>query len=463
MRILAIRERTVPLRANIENAVVNFAEHNVAIVSDVVRDGKPVVGVAFDSIGRFAQSGLLRERFVGRLMKADPADLLDAAGTGFDPEKAFRTMMRNEKPGGHGDRAHAVAAVELALWDLNAKLAGIPAWQLIARTFGVTASRKIPVYAAGGYYYPEDSLGRLRDEMRRYRDLGWFKMKIGGAKLTKDMARIEAALEVIGDPGKLAVDANGRFEVKTAIAYGRAMAKYGLHWYEEPGDPLDYRLMSELAEAYERPLATCENLFSCRDVDNLIRYGGMRPGRDLFQMDPALSYGLCEFGRMVSAMEENGYSRRRALSARRAHDRPSYRRWPEPRRLGGLSRRLRARRLRARQRSRRRRNRARSGPRLWARGETRPRLAYQGIDRRMNGNLLPREGQISCFFKDENGTALRVVHSRSGARTPYGWAVERPLGEDRICPALTWRTTDPTAGTSIRSLILAPMRRWLNR
>ena len=128
MRIVAIREKAVPLEANIQNAVVNFAEHNVslvAVVSDVVRDGKQVVGVAFDSIGRFAQSGLLRERFIARLMKADPGDLLDAAGTGFDPEKALRTMMRNEKPGGHGDRAHAVAAVELALWDLNAKLAGI--------------------------------------------------------------------------------------------------------------------------------------------------------------------------------------------------------------------------------------------------------------------------------------------------------------------------------------------------
>jgi D(-)-tartrate dehydratase len=157
------------------------------------------------------------------------------------------------------NRSHAVAAVELALWDLNAKLAGIPAWQLIARTFGVAASRKMPVYAAGGYYYPEDSLGRLKNEMRRYSDLGYrsFKMKIGGAKLAEDMARIEAALEVMGDPGKLAVDATGRFDTKTAIAYGRAMAKHGLRWYEEPGDPLDYRLMSELAEAYEWPLATC--------------------------------------------------------------------------------------------------------------------------------------------------------------------------------------------------------------
>ncbi len=314
MRIVEIREAAIPLEANIQNSVVSFADHTVslvAVVSDVIRDGRPVTGVAFDSIGRYAQSGLLRERFIRRLMAAKPDDLIDASGTGIDPEKAYRTMMKNEKPGGHGDRAHAVAAVELALWDLNAKLAGMPAWQLIAERHGVAARDRMPVYAAGGYYYPEDSLGRLRDEMKAYGDMGYttFKMKIGGAPLAEDMKRIEAALAVVGDPKALAVDANGRFDTPTAVAYGKAMAGYGLRWYEEPGDPLDYQLMADLAETYDGPLATGENLFSVRDVDNLIRHGGMRKGRDLFQMDPALSYGLTEFARMVAAMEAAGYDR----------------------------------------------------------------------------------------------------------------------------------------------------------
>lgn len=314
MRIVEIREAAVPLEANIQNAVVSFADHTVslvAVVSDVVRNGKPVTGVAFDSIGRYAQSGLLRERFIPRLLKAKPEDLLDTSGAAIDTDKALRVMMRNEKPGGHGDRAHAVAAVELALWDLNAKLAGIPAWKLIAEKFGVAARERMPVYAAGGYYYPEDSLGRLKDEMRAYGDMGYtsFKMKIGGASLAEDMTRIEAALSVVGDAGRLAVDANGRFDTPTAVAYGKAMAGFGLRWYEEPGDPLDYRLMADLAQVYERPLATGENLFSVRDVDNLIRHGGMRKGHDLFQMDPGLSYGLGEFARMLTAMEKAGYTR----------------------------------------------------------------------------------------------------------------------------------------------------------
>jgi D(-)-tartrate dehydratase len=68
--------------------------------------------------------------------------------------------------------------------------------------------------------------------------------------------------------------------------------------------------MARLAENYPHRLATGENLFSARDVQNLVLFGGMRPGRDLFQMDPGLSYGLGEFVRMIAAMEASGFSRR---------------------------------------------------------------------------------------------------------------------------------------------------------
>jgi D(-)-tartrate dehydratase len=155
VRMVDIREKAIPLRADIQNAVVSFAEHTVslvAVVSDVVRDRRPVVGLAFDSIGRFAQSGLLRDRFIPRLLKAPPADLVGAEGPGFGTERAFRSMMRNEKPGGHGNRAHTVAALELALWDLNAKLTRMPAWRLIAQKLGAAPLERMPVYAAGGYY-----------------------------------------------------------------------------------------------------------------------------------------------------------------------------------------------------------------------------------------------------------------------------------------------------------------------
>lgn len=316
MRILDIREAAVRLRADIQNAVVSFDEHDVSLVAvttDAERDGKPVVGLGFNSIGRFAQGGLMRERFIPRLRNARPQDLCDEGGELFDPIAARRVMMRNEKPGGHGDRAGAVAALEIALWDANAKARGVPAHNLIAERFGVSGGRSsVPVYAAGGYYSAGDSLGKLTDEMRGYADEGYtyFKMKIGGADLATDMKRIEAALAGVPSPERLAVDANGRFDLMTALAYGEAMSGYGLRWYEEAGDPLDYDLNRRLAEAYPRPVATGENLFSVQDVNNLVLFGGMRPGLDYFQMDPGLSYGIGEFAAMVDLLERHGFDRR---------------------------------------------------------------------------------------------------------------------------------------------------------
>ena len=313
MKIGEIRELRVPLNAKISNSLVSFAEHDVslvAVISDVMRHGRPVVGLGFNSIGRFAQSGILRERILPRILSA-PADKL-LNGIGFDCEAVYRAAVRNEKPGGHGDRAAAIGAVELAFWDLNAKLADEPAYATIARHFQRQPSPTVPVYAAGGYYYEEDGLGRLQDELQGYIDMGFdaFKIKIGGASLGADLERIEAALKICKSASRLAVDANGRFSLEEAMAYGRAIDSFGLRWYEEVGDPLDFELNKQIAGLYTGALATGENLFSLQDVRNLLNFGGMRPDRDIFQMDAGLSYGLFEFGRIIALLEQFGYDRR---------------------------------------------------------------------------------------------------------------------------------------------------------
>ncbi len=315
VRILHTSELTVPLRGDITNAVVNFAEHTVslvALVSDQAMGGRPVIGIGFNSIGRFGQSGILRERIFPRLLAADPEALMRDGE--LSPAASAATAMRNEKPGGHGDRAGAVAAVELAAWDLRAKLAGEPACRTIARAFGRTADPSVGVYAAGGYYYQADSTSRLRDELQSYRESGFeaFKIKIGGAPIREDAQRIEAALDVAGLGSNLAVDANGRFDAATADAYAQMLQPYALRWFEEPGDPLDYALNAHLTASYPGPIATGENLFSANDARNLLRYGGMR-GEDVFQMDPGLSYGLGEYATMIDAIEAQGFSRRQCF------------------------------------------------------------------------------------------------------------------------------------------------------
>jgi L-alanine-DL-glutamate epimerase-like enolase superfamily enzyme len=171
------------------------------------------------------------------------------------------------------------------------------------------------VYAAGGYYYPGKDLSMLRGEMRGYLDRGYnvVKMKIGGAPMAEDRKRIEAVLEEIGSEGQLAVDANGRFDLQTGIAYAKMLRDYPLFWYEEAGDPLDFQLQAALAEFYSAPMATGENLFSHQDARNLIRYGGMRADRDWLQFDCALSYGLCEYQRTLEVLKTHGWSASRCI------------------------------------------------------------------------------------------------------------------------------------------------------
>ncbi len=316
MRIVDVREITQPISSPIRNAYIDFTKMTtslVAIVTDEIRGGRRVVGYGFNSNGRYGQGGLIRERFAPRLLEADPNSLLDDDGI-LDPHRAWSALMTNEKPGGHGERSVAVGTLDMALWDLRAKLEEKPLFRLLADRHGHTADPRVFVYAAGGYYYPGKDNSALRAEMRSYLDRGYtvVKMKIGGASLDEDRARIEAVLAEIG-PNQLAVDANGRFDLETAIAYAKMLRDYPLFWYEEAGDPLDYTLQAALAEFYPGPMATGENLFSHQDARNLLRHGGMRPDRDWLQFDCALSYGLCEYLRTLEVLHQAGWSPSRCV------------------------------------------------------------------------------------------------------------------------------------------------------
>ncbi len=307
MRIVDIRETVVPIKSPIRNAFIDFSQMTVsvlAIITDVIRDGKPVVGFGFNSNGRYAPSGLLCDRFIPRLKSAEPQTLLSDCADNFEPARVWDAVMRNEKPGGHGERSVAVGVLDMAVWDATAKIAGVPLYKLLADRYrGGIVDTKVFVYAAGGYYYPGKDLAALQNEMLGYLQLGYsvVKMKIGGATLSEDLQRIEAVLKIL------------RFNLDTAIAYAKALAPYRLRWFEEAGDPLDYELQAKLAAYYPRAMATGENLFSLQDARNLVRYGGLRSDRDILQFDCALSYGLVEYLRILEMLKEHGWSAARCI------------------------------------------------------------------------------------------------------------------------------------------------------
>jgi D(-)-tartrate dehydratase len=319
MKIVDVVERAVPISSSIANAFIDFSKMNASIVAvktNVIRNGKPVVGYGFNSNGRYAPSGILRERFIPRLLEANSEDIINESGTNFSPEKIFDILMSNEKPGGHGERTVAVGTLDMAIWDAVAKIEEVPLYKLLADQYGDgTIDDKVFVYAAGGYYAPGKGIPELQDEMKSYLDMGYskVKMKVGGVPLEEDLKRIEAIIDVVGTGQNLLVDVNGRFNLEEAIEFGNAIKDYNLFWYEEVGDPLDYKLQEELSKVYPNAIATGENLFSLQDATNLIRYAGMNPKTDFLQFDCALSYGLVEYMKILNMLEENGWSSRNCI------------------------------------------------------------------------------------------------------------------------------------------------------
>ena len=317
MKIVDIAEVTAPIASSIANAYIDFSKMTlslVAVVTDVMRDGRRVVGYGFNSNGRYGQGGLIRERFAPRVREAPPNSLLNDAGDNLDPDRIWSTMMKNEKPGGHGERSVAVGTIDMAVWDAVSKIAGKPLFRLLAERHGREANPRVFVYAAGGYYYPGKGIEALREEMRSYLDRGYtvVKMKIGNG-IEEDQPRIEGVLKELNGKAQLCVDANGRLTLEEGITYAKMLRQYPLFWYEEIGDPLDFALQAALAEFYPGPMATGENLFSHQDARNLLRYGGMRPDRDWLQFDCALSYGLCEYQRTLEALKVAGWSPSRCV------------------------------------------------------------------------------------------------------------------------------------------------------
>lgn len=319
MKIIEIVEQIFPISSAIKNAYIDFSKMDcsvVAIKTDQYINGDQIIGYGFHSNGRYAVSELLKKRFIPRIKDLDSKGLLNDEGNNFSPEKIWKAMMHNEKPGGHGERSTAVGTLDMAIWDLVAKIEQKPLYEVLANKYGNKQfTNKIFVYAAGGYYYPGKDVAMLQEEMKSYVDQGFttVKMKIGGASLKEDLIRIESVLKIVGHGNNLCVDANGKFDLPTAITYAKALESYQLKWYEEAGDPLDFDLNAKLCEQYPNSIATGENLFSMQDARNLIRYGGMRKNKDWLQFDCSLSYGLVEYLKTLEMIKDYGWSATRII------------------------------------------------------------------------------------------------------------------------------------------------------
>jgi L-alanine-DL-glutamate epimerase-like enolase superfamily enzyme len=315
MRVIDIKEHSVALSRYADPTIdgAPLTTSLVAVVTDQQRAGKPVIGYGFASIGRYAQSGLIRERFAPRLLQASDRELCIPSGDNLDPQRCWQVMMQGEKPGGHGERCVAVGTLDMAIWDAAAKIAELPLHRFLARLENrpLTSSPVVDLYASGGYPYPANDLARLRDEIKGFLDQGYqrVKIKIGAAGPDDDLRRIEAVLALLPAPGHLAVDAMNRYDATAAIAMARRLSDLGLMWSEDLCDPLDFATQAQIASLHRPPLAVGEALFSLAEAKLLLCHGGLRPDRDILLFDPVHCYGLSHYRDIIATMEAAGWNR----------------------------------------------------------------------------------------------------------------------------------------------------------
>jgi L-alanine-DL-glutamate epimerase-like enolase superfamily enzyme len=314
MRIVEIRESLVPIsrHADVSQGSGSLTTSIVAVITDVVTDDGPVIGYGFSSFGRCAQSGLIRERFAPRLLRAAPSTLVNANGNNFDPFRAWEAMMQGEKPGGHGERCVAVGTLDMAIWDAAAKIVSASLHQFLAELVGtVPIEGGVPAYAAGGYTYPSDDVRHLADEVRQFLDHGYthIKIKIGATNLSHDLQRVEAVLKLLQAPECLAVDATHAYDRAKAKEVATKLKCYGLWWIEDFLDPLDFEGLAQLAAEYRGRNAAGESLFSESEAKLLDLYGGLNRHRDYLLFDPVHCYGIPGYLRIVEHLLDKGWPR----------------------------------------------------------------------------------------------------------------------------------------------------------
>ena len=194
----------------------------------------------------------------------------------------------------------AMAAVDIALWDIVGKLAGMPVWRLLGGF-----RDRMPVYSMCGWYYDGDrDLTQYRRSIQTAMEQGYggVKVKVGRSSLDDDIRRIRAARDIIGKDRRLMVDANQVFNRNEALRRGRVYQDMGCFWYAEPLPPHEMEGYAELARELDMRIATGENLYTRYQFKDLIE----RRGADVVQPDNRRAGGVTEWMEIAALADAFG-------------------------------------------------------------------------------------------------------------------------------------------------------------
>ncbi len=205
-----------------------------------------------------------------------------------------------EYQGVGGATQFAIAAVDIAIWDILGKNVGLPVYKML----GAFRDR-MPVYSMCGWYYDrDDDLSHLKRAISEAVEQGYpaVKIKVGRGTLDEDIRRIRLAQDVLGKDRRLMVDANQVFNRNEALRRGRVYQQMGCFWYEEPLPPQEMDGYAELAKELDMRIATGENLNTKYAFADLIS----RRGADVIQPDNRRAGGVTEWMEIAALADANG-------------------------------------------------------------------------------------------------------------------------------------------------------------
>jgi L-alanine-DL-glutamate epimerase-like enolase superfamily enzyme len=247
----------------------------------------------------------------GPLLAKAVDDLLEPVLRDTDPNDITglweRMYQETLLAGRRGALLRAISAVDIALWDLRAKRCGAPLTVLL----GGSTDRRVPAYASGGYYRPDDGpydeVVSAEIEANRRAGFTDHKIKVGGLPLEQDVARVAAAIEAVGEHGRLALDANNAYRsvgeaLRAGRAFERAAGERGLWWFEEPLSPDNIAGHAELARTLRTPVATGEIHQTRWEFAQLIEARAANP----LQPDVGVLGGVSEWLRVAHTADSFG-------------------------------------------------------------------------------------------------------------------------------------------------------------
>jgi len=266
----------------IRNGKYIYAEGGLEVVRVETDEGLTGIGLGGGGLSAAVNVAMV-EAFRPLLMGEDPLDV----------ERLWDRMWKPKLVGRRGISTRVISAIDIALWDLRGKIAGLPLYKLLG-----AYRRRVPVYIAGGYYEEGKTLDDLAQEMVDNVEFGAraVKMKIGGASIAEDVERVRVVRQAVGPGVQVMVDANNAYRYYEAIEVARKIEPYDIAWFEEPVAPDDYRGHAQVAAATSIPVASGENEYTRYGFRDLVE----QRAAAILNADAQILGGVTEFMKVAA-------------------------------------------------------------------------------------------------------------------------------------------------------------------